>query len=461
MSTSFPVLCSSFDEKYPKLEDSQIVSSEKEAVHDPTLHPNPCPSNSGIVGHMFSSSSGYSADLHFSSTSREKLASITPSSGHGSSMPAAYLSCSEFLRSTVSSHCAPGNNSFSWSAGAVSDLHDFPTQPILRNNQLRCTNSGASVSIPQEDLMKRNDLHDWADQLITDDEALSSSWNDIFVDASIADPEPKMPNQVPKEPESGATMQLQSPLQLSLSGSEANAVVSPSSSSAGAPSKPRMRWTPELHEAFVEAVAKLGGSERATPKGVLKLMKVEGLTIYHKYRTARYRPESTEGSSEKKSSAISELSSLDFKAGMDITEALRMQMDVQKRLHEQLEIQRNLQLRIEEQGKYLQMMFEKQCKAGSDKLKMQEDPSTETPDDTLQSSPTKDEKATSSCQEEKSCDREFVNGSSTSEPSFLESDPITVPTKDQNPRMDDEDPSEDQPSKRVKVDNPVIASSEQ
>ncbi|KAK1307707.1 hypothetical protein QJS10_CPA09g01962 [Acorus calamus] len=27
-------------------------------------------------------------------------------------------------------------------------------------------------------------------------------------------------------------------------------------------------------------------------------------------------------------------------------------------------IQRNLQLRIEEQGRYLQMMFEKQCKAG-------------------------------------------------------------------------------------------------
>jgi hypothetical protein len=33
------------------------------------------------------------------------------------------------------------------------------------------------------------------------------------------------------------------------------------------------------------------------------------------------------------------------------------------------QIQRNLQLRIEEQGRCLQMMFEKQCKSGIDKLK--------------------------------------------------------------------------------------------
>eukprot|EP01018_Ginkgo_biloba_P024279 Gb_26823 [translate_table: standard] len=47
-----------------------------------------------------------------------------------------------------------------------------------------------------------------------------------------------------------------------------------------------------------------------------------------------------------------------------MTEALRLQMEVQKRLHEQLEYQRNLQLQIEEQGRYLQKMFEEQQKTG-------------------------------------------------------------------------------------------------
>ncbi|CAA6675380.1 unnamed protein product [Spirodela intermedia] len=153
------------------------------------------------------------------------------------------------------------------------------------------------------------------------------------------------------------------------------------------PAKPRIRWTPELHERFVEAVNQLGGSEKATPKGVLKLMRVDRLTIYHvkshlqKYRTARFKPDSPEASERNLDSLegmtlstkgrkspihrpsgeiITRFGGERIFLGTWITEALRLQMEVQKKLHEQLEIQRKLQLQIEEQGKYLQIMFENQ-----------------------------------------------------------------------------------------------------
>ncbi|KAJ8759687.1 hypothetical protein K2173_009785 [Erythroxylum novogranatense] len=119
--------------------------------------------------------------------------------------------------------------------------------------------------------------------------------------------------------------------------------------------------------AFVDAVAQLGGPDRATPKGVLRVMGVQGLTIYHvkshlqKYRLAKYLPDSSsDGKKADKKETGDMLSSLDGSSGMQITEALKLQMEVQKRLHEQLEVQRQLQLRIEAQGKYLKKIIEEQ-----------------------------------------------------------------------------------------------------
>ncbi|XP_008796527.2 myb family transcription factor PHL7-like isoform X2 [Phoenix dactylifera] len=135
----------------------------------------------------------------------------------------------------------------------------------------------------------------------------------------------------------------------------------------GLASRQRLRWTPELHERFVEAVTQLGGSERATPKGVLRVMGVQGLTIYHvkshlqKYRLAKYIPESSsDGTKSEKKEPGDLLSTIYNSSGMEITEALKLQMEVQKRLQEQLEVQRQLQLRIQAQGKYLKKIVEEQ-----------------------------------------------------------------------------------------------------
>lgn len=44
---------------------------------------------------------------------------------------------------------------------------------------------------------------------------------------------------------------------------------------------PRLKWTPDLHHLFVNAIQRLGGQDKATPKLVLQLMDVRGLTISH------------------------------------------------------------------------------------------------------------------------------------------------------------------------------------
>ncbi|EOY09469.1 Myb-like HTH transcriptional regulator family protein, putative isoform 1 [Theobroma cacao] len=149
------------------------------------------------------------------------------------------------------------------------------------------------------------------------------------------------------------------------------------STGAALASKTRIRWTQDLHDKFVECVKRLGGAEKATPKAILKLMDTEGLTIFHvkshlqKYRIAKYMPDSAEGKSDKRSST-SDVTQLDVKTGLHLTEALQLQLDVQRRLHEQLEIQRNLQLRIEEQGRQLKMMIDQQQKTNESLLKKQD-----------------------------------------------------------------------------------------
>ncbi|KAF3499945.1 hypothetical protein F2Q69_00040647 [Brassica cretica] len=220
-----------------------------------------------------------------------------------------------------------------------------------------------------DDIHKPSDLAEFDDELITNENPIMSPfWNDVFLVASSTSApmvhESTMQSQIqqPQVPLQHPSPCVELPPLVRTVSSNSN----DNTNSTSAAAKGRMRWTPELHEAFVEAVNHLGGMNNAKPKAVLKHMKVQGLTIYHvkshlqKYRTARYVSEPSEGSQETKLTPLEHVTSLDTKRGIDITEALRIQMEVQKQLHEQLEVQRKMQLRIEEQGKVLLMMFEKQ-----------------------------------------------------------------------------------------------------
>ncbi|KAK8651684.1 hypothetical protein V6N13_141271 [Hibiscus sabdariffa] len=135
--------------------------------------------------------------------------------------------------------------------------------------------------------------------------------------------------------------------------------------------KPRLRWTVELHEHFVDAVTQLGGPDKATPKTIMRVMGVKGLTLYHlkshlqtfcdkllhKFRLGKQPHKELNDHSMKDDLQRNDASS----SGMIARSMNEMQMEVQRRLHEQLEVQRHLQLRIEAQGKYMQSILEKAC----------------------------------------------------------------------------------------------------
>ncbi|XP_020579352.1 myb-related protein 2-like [Phalaenopsis equestris] len=166
--------------------------------------------------------------------------------------------------------------------------------------------------------------------------------------------------------------------------------------------KPRLKWTTELHERFVEAVNQLGGPEKATPKTVMRVMEVPGLTLYHlkshlqKYRLSKNLHVMSNGcgamrnvighsvAPDKTSEGETIVNNMNVGSHSNtvvkINEALQMQIEVQKRLNEQLEVQQHLQVRMEAQGKYLQSVLEKAeitlenqnlCPVGSEAAKVQ------------------------------------------------------------------------------------------
>ncbi|KAK3019014.1 hypothetical protein RJ639_003622 [Escallonia herrerae] len=128
--------------------------------------------------------------------------------------------------------------------------------------------------------------------------------------------------------------------------------------------KERLKWTQDLHDLFEKAVNKLGGPDRAKPKGILKAMGIPGLTIYHvkshlqKYRMSKFIPESSSRAKFERRSISEILPNFSTTSGAQLSEALQLQMEAQRRLSDQLEVQRNLKVKLEAQGRFLERIAE-------------------------------------------------------------------------------------------------------
>lgn len=132
-------------------------------------------SANGTVGHIVSSSLGISSNLHISSISSDEICSkkapfITHSPG--------------VLRSAAFREYMKEKNTSVWCTDSLSEFLDYPENSTIESSSLQI--------MPSEDA-KPNDWQDWADQLITDDDGASPNWNEILVDAAVADENPKVP----------------------------------------------------------------------------------------------------------------------------------------------------------------------------------------------------------------------------------------------------------------------------
>ncbi|KAK4484965.1 hypothetical protein RD792_007571 [Penstemon davidsonii] len=141
--------------------------------------------------------------------------------------------------------------------------------------------------------------------------------------------------------------------------------------------RPRLRWTADLHDRFVDAVTQLGGPSKATPKGIMRIMGVKGLSLFHlkshlqKYRLGKQSGkefgEVSKDVSYPLDSPGANNSPQNLQEGYEVKEALRAQMEVQSKLHLQVEAEKHLQIRQNAERAYMAML-ERACKMLADQV---------------------------------------------------------------------------------------------
>lgn len=181
MSSPLPAL-----PKYPKMPEAQEVSMGREMRTTPaTARATPLVSDSAVVGHLFSSDSGFSSDLHFSSNSLPERHSfnapfISQSSNSRTSMLLPDSSHSGLFQPETLRSSATENTE--WCTDPLQGFLDFPDNVSVHNSQIQ------SSGVSSEDQMRQNDWQEW---FIADDDNLAPNWTDL-VDVSAVDPEPKV-----------------------------------------------------------------------------------------------------------------------------------------------------------------------------------------------------------------------------------------------------------------------------
>lgn len=189
LPSSLSVLPTPIGETFAKFSDSQPAVMAEELTTGLTAQPSHL-NSSGAVGHMFSSSPGYSTDLHHSSLlPHEKHSTSAHSISHSpinmASLPFSYSSNSERLASSTANDYFK-ETSAPWNIEPLPSFLDFPVHTTIENSHAE-----NSAVVASEEYGKRNEWQEWADQLMSEDDPLTSNWNDLLTD-NIQDLEPKV-----------------------------------------------------------------------------------------------------------------------------------------------------------------------------------------------------------------------------------------------------------------------------